>query len=98
MPLWKHIARKPQLTASLLVKPTPRNVDRGNGRFAMFNKERDISEHDRGDLYPQAHQRFRLVTGGEILTAAEAATGERRATTRQGSGPTAVRTLRVINR
>jgi len=27
----------------LLVKPTPRNVDLGNGRFAMFNKERDIS-------------------------------------------------------
>jgi hypothetical protein len=27
----------------LLVKPTPRNVNLGNGRFAMFNKERDIS-------------------------------------------------------
>jgi hypothetical protein len=27
----------------LLVKPTPRNVNLGSGRFAMFNKERDIS-------------------------------------------------------
>jgi hypothetical protein len=27
----------------LLVKPTPRNVNLGNGRFAMFNKEWDIS-------------------------------------------------------
>ena len=27
----------------MLVKPTPRNVNLGNGRFAMFNKERDIS-------------------------------------------------------
>jgi hypothetical protein len=27
----------------LLVKPTPRNVNLGNGRFAMFNKERDIA-------------------------------------------------------
>jgi hypothetical protein len=26
----------------LLVKLTPRNVNLGNGRFAMFNKERDI--------------------------------------------------------
>jgi hypothetical protein len=30
----------------LLVKPTPRNVNLGNGRFAMFNKERDISTAD----------------------------------------------------
>jgi hypothetical protein len=30
----------------LLVKPTPRNVNLGNGRFAMFNKERDISGRD----------------------------------------------------
>jgi hypothetical protein len=29
----------------LLVKPTPRNVNLGNGRFAMFNKERDISKY-----------------------------------------------------
>ena len=28
----------------MLVKPTPRNVNLGNGRFAMFNKERDISQ------------------------------------------------------
>jgi hypothetical protein len=27
----------------LLVKPTPRNVNLGSGRFAMLNKERDIS-------------------------------------------------------
>jgi hypothetical protein len=27
----------------LLVKPTPRNVNLGSGRFAMFNKERDMS-------------------------------------------------------
>jgi hypothetical protein len=31
----------------LLVKPTPRNVNLGNGRFAMFNKERDISLYAR---------------------------------------------------
>jgi hypothetical protein len=31
----------------LLVKQTPRNVNLGNGRFAMFNKERDISEAPR---------------------------------------------------
>ena len=42
MPLCKQIKRKAQLTASLLVKLTPRNVNLGNGRFAMFNKERDI--------------------------------------------------------
>jgi hypothetical protein len=29
----------------LLVKLTPRNVNLGNGRFAMFNKERDILAH-----------------------------------------------------
>ena len=28
----------------MLVKPTPRNVNLGNRRFAMFNKERDISD------------------------------------------------------
>jgi hypothetical protein len=27
----------------LLVKPTPRNVNLGSDRFAMFNKQRDIS-------------------------------------------------------
>ena len=42
MPLCKQIKRKAQLTASLLVKLTPRNINLGNGRFAMFNKERDI--------------------------------------------------------
>ena len=42
MPLCKQIKRKAQLTASLLVKLTPRNVNLGTGRFAMFNKERDI--------------------------------------------------------
>jgi hypothetical protein len=26
----------------LLAKPTPRNVNLGSDRFAMFNKERDI--------------------------------------------------------
>jgi hypothetical protein len=36
------IERKTQTTALLLVKPTPRNVNRGSDRFAMFNKERDI--------------------------------------------------------
>jgi hypothetical protein len=30
----------------LLVKLTPRNVNLGNGRFAMFNKERDIPSCD----------------------------------------------------
>ena len=30
----------------MLVKQTPRNVNLGNGRFAMFNKERDISVVD----------------------------------------------------
>ena len=34
--------RKTQPTASLLAKPTPRNVNLGSDRFAMFNKERDI--------------------------------------------------------
>jgi hypothetical protein len=34
----------------LLVKLTPRNVNLGNGRFAMFNKERDISDAD--DFWP----------------------------------------------
>jgi hypothetical protein len=47
--LWKHIARKPQLTASLLAKPSPRNVNLGNDRSAMFNKKaghpRHISQH-----------------------------------------------------
>jgi hypothetical protein len=28
----------------LLVKPTPRNVNLGSGRFAMFNIGRDISK------------------------------------------------------
>ena len=28
--------------ASLLAKPTPRNVNHGNDRFPMFNKQRDI--------------------------------------------------------
>jgi hypothetical protein len=28
----------------LLVKPTPRNVNLGSDRFAMFNKQRDISQ------------------------------------------------------
>ena len=46
MPLCKQIKRKAQLTASLLVKLTPRNVNLGNGRFAMFNKERDILDVD----------------------------------------------------
>ena len=27
----------------MLVKPTPRNVNLGSDRFAMFNKERDVS-------------------------------------------------------
>jgi hypothetical protein len=35
----------------LLVKPTPRNVNLGNGRFAMFNKERDISEAESPEAY-----------------------------------------------
>ncbi len=49
--------------ASLLVKPTPRNVNLGNGRFAMFNKERDISSMDyrffieAGELLIEAHWR-----------------------------------------
>jgi hypothetical protein len=39
VPLWKHSARKHQLTASLLAKPPPRNVNLGNDRPAMFNKK-----------------------------------------------------------
>jgi hypothetical protein len=38
VPLWKHIGRKAQTTAILLAKPTPRNVNLGSDRFAMFNK------------------------------------------------------------
>ena len=34
----------------MLVKPTPRNVNLGSGRFAMFNKERDISDLINGRL------------------------------------------------
>jgi hypothetical protein len=34
----------------LLVKLTPRNVNLGNGRFAMFNKERDIPGFSRLSL------------------------------------------------
>jgi hypothetical protein len=34
----------------LLVKLTPRNVKLGNGRFAMFNKERDISAPTKSGL------------------------------------------------
>jgi hypothetical protein len=42
VPLWKHIAQDHQPTASLLAKPTPRNVNLGSVRFSMFNKGRDI--------------------------------------------------------
>jgi hypothetical protein len=38
----------------LLVKPTPRNVNLGNGRFAMFNKERDISVERGGRSFGMA--------------------------------------------
>jgi hypothetical protein len=41
VPLWKHTGTKTH-TASLLVKPTPLNINLGSDRFAMFNKERDI--------------------------------------------------------
>jgi hypothetical protein len=36
----------------LLVKLTPRNVNLGNGRFAMFNKERDILFWRRALVWP----------------------------------------------
>jgi hypothetical protein len=39
VPLWKHSARKLQLTASLLAKPPPHNVNLGNDRPAVFNKK-----------------------------------------------------------
>jgi hypothetical protein len=29
----------------LLAKPTPLNINFGSDRFAMFNKQRDISHH-----------------------------------------------------
>jgi hypothetical protein len=29
----------------LLAKPPPRNVNHGNDRFAMFNKDRDIPDN-----------------------------------------------------
>jgi hypothetical protein len=41
VPLWKYIERRTQTTVFLLAKPTPRNVNLGSDRFAMFNKERE---------------------------------------------------------
>jgi len=47
----------------LLVKLTPRNVNLGNGRFAMFNKERDISlVHDSADGHALALELENLST------------------------------------
>ena len=34
----------------------PRNVNLGNGRFAMFNKERDISVRDPKDSQVRLHR------------------------------------------
>jgi hypothetical protein len=41
--LWKHARQTTQPAASLLAKPTPLNINFGSDRFAMFNKQRDIS-------------------------------------------------------
>ena len=35
----------------MLAKPTPRNVNLGNDRFAMFNKERDTPEAQSSNGY-----------------------------------------------
>ena len=43
VPLWKHTGTKTYPTTSLLAKPPPRNVNHGDDRFSIFNKERDIS-------------------------------------------------------
>jgi hypothetical protein len=50
----------------LLVKLTPRNVNLGNGRFAMFNKERDISGNGTATstyAYDQDGKRAMLTEG-----------------------------------
>jgi phosphosulfolactate synthase (CoM biosynthesis protein A) len=39
VPLSKRTGTKTHPTASLLAKPTPRNINFGSDRFAMFNKK-----------------------------------------------------------
>jgi hypothetical protein len=54
----------------LLVKPTPRNVNLGSGRFAMFNKERDMSRGSLDFREPEtalAMRRKRAEDDGEPL-------------------------------
>jgi hypothetical protein len=41
--LWKHFRQTTRPAVSLLAKPTPLNINFGSDRFAMFNKQRDIS-------------------------------------------------------
>jgi hypothetical protein len=41
--LWKHARQTTRPAVSLLAKPTPLNINFSSDRFAMFNKQRDIS-------------------------------------------------------
>jgi hypothetical protein len=48
----------------LLVKPTPRNVNFGSGRFAMLNKEWDISSRPKsGHLAKMPNRPLRANNG-----------------------------------
>src|SRR6202023_1856078 len=43
VPPWKRTRQETQPAACLLAKPTQLNINRSSDRFAMFNKQRDIT-------------------------------------------------------
>ena len=42
--VWKRTRQETQPAACLLAKPTQLNINRSSDRFAMFNKQRDITD------------------------------------------------------
>jgi site-specific DNA recombinase len=52
----------------LLVKLTPRNVNLGNGRFAMFNKERDIPFDSKYGEITKLHVGIEAIINSQFLS------------------------------
>jgi hypothetical protein len=48
VPPWKRTRQETQPAACLLAKPTQLNINLSSDRFAMFNKQRDITSLVRG--------------------------------------------------
>jgi hypothetical protein len=55
VPPWKRTRQETQPATCLLAKPTQLNINRSSDRFAMFNKQRDIT--------PEAFCRFGFAAG-----------------------------------